>query len=193
MHLRAIPQWLVLTSLVFMLSGCAATMDFFNKGPVRENRTERRFAVISNDESIENVTTVNIRKANLKLRQSHINVVCFNGVVLLLGQVPNEELRQKAAEVASNVKDVRQVNNALTTDPQTSGAVRMYDSWLTTKVKSKLLFTPDIDSDSIKVITENGVVYLMGLIRQRDAERVASIAQRTDGAQRIVKAFEYVD
>ena len=63
----------------------------------------------------------------------------------------------------------------------------------TTKIKTKMAFTPDIDSDSIKVITENGVVYLMGLITQKDANKVASIAQRTDGTQRIVKAFEYVD
>lgn len=183
----------VLACLLSLLTGCAATMDFFNKGPVREDKTERRFAVIANDENIENVTLVNIRKANMKLRKAHINVVSYNGVVLLVGQVPNEELRQQAAEVASNVKDVRQVNNALTAELPVPASVRMYDSWLTTKVKTKLLFAPDIDSDSIKVITENGVVYLMGLMRQKEAERVAGIAQRTGGTQRIVKAFEYVD
>lgn len=193
MRLRAFQHLLLVSSLLLLLGGCAATMDFFNKGPVREDKTERRFAVIVNDENIENVTLVNIRKAHMKLRKSHVSVVSYNGVVLLVGQVPDEDLRQKAAEVASNVKDVRQVNNALTTDPQVSAAVRMYDSWLTTKVKTKLLFAPDIDSDSIKVITENGVVYLMGLMRQREADRVATIAQRTGGTQRIVKAFEYVD
>ncbi len=192
MQLRAI-QPLLLSSLLVLLTGCAATVDFFSKGSVREDKTERRFAVIVNDETIESVTLVNIRKADMKLRKSHISVVSFNGVVLMVGQVPNEDLRQKAAEVASLVKDVRQVNNALTTDTQTSAAVRMYDGWLTTKVKTKLLFAADVDSDSIKVITENGVVYLMGLMRQRTADRVASIAQNTGGAQRIVKAFEYVD
>lgn len=179
--------------VLILLTGCAATVDMAHKGPVRENKTERRWAVVMNDENIETVTTVNIRKADIRLRKSHFNVVSYNGVVLLVGQVPNDELRAKAATAASNVKDVRQVNNALTTGPAISGSVRTYDSWLTTKVKTKLLFTPDIDSDSIKIVTENGVVYMMGLITQKDANKVANIAQRTGGAQRIVKAFEYVD
>lgn len=176
-----------------LLTGCAATMDMTHKGPVREAKTERRWAVIVNDENIESVALVNIRKADQRLRQAHINVVSFNGVLLLVGQVPTEDLRQKAATVTSNVKDVRQVQNALTVGPAIPGSVRFYDGWLTTKIKTKMAFTPDIDSDSIKIITENGVVYLMGLITQKDANKVASIAQRTGGTQRIVKAFEYVD
>lgn len=185
---------IVLSCCAFLLlTGCAATVDMAHKGPVRENKTERRWAVIQNDENIETVILVNVRKADPRLRRAHVSVVSFNGVVLLLGQVPTEDLRQKAATVASNVKDVRQVQNALTVEPAISGSVRFYDGWLTTKIKTKMAFTPDIDSDSIKVITENGVVYLMGLITQKDANKVASIAQRTGGTQRIVKAFEYVD
>jgi len=179
--------------LGLMLAGCASVMDATSDGPIRQYSGSRTTGAAMDDEHIENITTVNIKKADQRLRASHFNVVSYNGVVLLVGQVPNEALRNKAAEVASNVKRVRQVQNALTVGPNISGGTRFADGWLTTKIKTKYLFNNDLSARRIKVITENGVVYLMGLVKQREGDLAARVAQQTGGTQRIVKAFEYVD
>lgn len=177
----------------FLLCACAPIMDATSKGPIRQDPGTRTVGSALDDSNIENITLVNIRKIDQKMRRANITVVSYNGVVLLLGQVPTEDLRRRAAEVAADVKRVRQVQNALTVGPNTRASVRMYDSWLTTKIKTKFAFNQQVDSGRIKVVTENGHVYLMGLVRQAEADRAAQVAQRTDGAQRIVKAFEYID
>lgn len=184
---------IVTTLLMLMLGACAPVMDATSDGPIRQNHGKRSFGSVLDDENIESVAIVNIKKVNPRMRSAHINVVSYNGVVLLVGQVPTDELRSKAADAVSRVKRVRQVQNALTVEPNIGAGARMYDSWLTTKIKTKYAFNNDINGQRIKIVTENGVVYLMGLVKQVEADRAALVAQRTGGAQRIVKAFEYID
>ena len=178
---------------MFMLGGCASVMDATSDGPIRQYQGSRTLGSALDDEHIEDITAVNIKKADQRLRAAHFAVVSYNGVVLLVGQVPSEALRNKAAEVAANVKRVRQVQNALTAEPNISGGKRFTDGWLTTKIKTKYLFNNDLSARRIKVITEDGVVYLMGLVTQREGDLAARVAQQTGGTQRIVKAFEYID
>lgn len=184
---------LAIAGIVLSLGACAPLMDATHQGPIHQNAGKRTIGVIIDDEHVEEVTMVNINKADERLRNAHINVVSFNGVVLLIGQVPSEDLRQRAATVASNTLRVRQVQNGLTVEPNASAAVRSYDSWLTTKIKVQFAADSTINAGRVKVVTENGVIYLMGLVTQHEADRAASIAQQTDGAQRVVKAFEYID
>ncbi len=178
---------------VLLTCACAPVMDAASTGPIKQNPTERTFGSAIDDESIENITSVNINKASNELRSAHINVVSYNGVVLLVGQAPSDSARSRAANIAANVQRVRQVQNAITVEPNVSLAVRSYDTLLTTKIKSKFALDNEVKGKNIKIITENGVVYLMGLVSQQQADRAASLAQKTDGAQRIVKAFEYID
>lgn len=179
--------------MVAVLGACAPVMDATSDGPIRQNPGTRTLGAVLDDDRIEDVTLVNIKKVGPEMRKGHISVVSFNGVVLLVGQVPTDALRSKAAAAASKVQKVRQVQNALTVGPNISFGARSYDSWLTTKIKSKYAFNNDVNGQRIKVITENGVIYLMGLVTQKEADRAAAVAQRTGGAQRVVKAFEYID
>lgn len=184
---------LVVLLTAVLLAACAPVMDAASDGPIRQNPGTRTFGTVLDDDHIEDIALVNIRKVSPKMRNAHVSVVSYNGVVLLVGQVPDEELRSKAAAAAAKVKRVRQVQNALTVGPNIRVSARMYDSWLTTKVKSKYAVNNDVNGQRIKVVTENGAIYLMGLVRQREGERAALVAQQTSGAQRIVKAFEYID
>ncbi|HSC75966.1 MAG TPA: BON domain-containing protein [Pseudomonadales bacterium] len=179
--------------MLVALSACAPVMDATSDGPIRQNPGTRTLGTVLDDDHIEDVTLVNIKKVGPEMRKGHFDVVSFNGVVLLVGQVATDELRSKAAAAASKVQKVRQVQNALTVGPNISFGARSYDSWLTTKIKTKYAFNNDVNGQRIKVITENGVIYLMGLVTQQEADRAAAVAQRTDGAQRVVKAFEYID
>lgn len=179
--------------MVAVLGACAPVMDATSDGPIRQNPGTRTLGTVLDDDHIEDVALVNIKKIGPEIRRGHFTVVSFNGVVLLVGQVPTDALRSKAAAVAAKVQKVRQVQNALTVGPNISFGARSYDSWLTTKVKTKYAFNNDVNGQRIKVITENGVIYLMGLVTQTEADRAATVAQHTGGAQRVVKAFEYID
>ena len=129
-------RFLAVFLMVSMLGACASVMDATSDGPIRQNPGTRTAGTVLDDDHTEDVVLVNIKKVGPEMRKGNFTAVSFNGVVLLIGQVPTDALRSKAAEVAAKVQRVRQVQNALTVGPNIRFASRSYDSWLTTKVKS---------------------------------------------------------
>lgn len=176
-----------------ILSGCATVLDATHDGPIQPDPGERTFGTYIDDQQLETITKVNIGKAHPQLKAANIDVTSFNGVVLLTGQVPSNELRNLAGGTAQQVHSVRQVYNEIQVRGTTSMLARTSDTWLTTKVKSVLMTDKEIDSGRIKVITENGVVYLMGLLTRHEAENAAEKARTVGGVQKVVKAVEYID
>lgn len=125
--------------------------------------------------------------------ESHIEVTVFNHVVLLTGQTPNPEWRQNAGDIAKSVHDVDKVYNQLTVEGPTSSLTRTSDSWITTKIRSQMLAEQNLKSSSIKVVTENGVVYLMGMVSQEQADIAVDIARKVSGVQKVIKIFIYTN
>lgn len=125
--------------------------------------------------------------------ESHIEVTVFNRVVLLTGETPQPEWRQQAEEIARSVSGVEKVYNQITIEGPTSSLTRTSDSWITTKIKTEMLATDDLKSSSIKVVTENGVVYLMGIVKREQADVAADIARQISGVQKVVKVFQYTN
>ncbi|MEH6472437.1 MAG: BON domain-containing protein [Halopseudomonas sp.] len=182
----------ILFGLFITLGGCASVVDVAHEQPLSEDSTERTTGSFIDDELIEIKTLVNIGKASNELKQSHISVTSYNGIVLLSGQVPSEQARQQAEAVTRAVRKVRKIHNEITVTGPTSTIVRANDSWLTAKIKSKMLADKALQSMQIKVVTENGVVYLMGLVNQSQAKQAVNITRNTTGVQKVVKMFEYV-
>lgn len=176
-----------------MLGGCASFVGFV-KGdqPIREQPGKRTWGTALDDEIIETKTLVNIRKAAPAFEGANVSVTSFNGIVLLTGQVPTEELRMQAGGVAQKVRGVRRVHNELQVAGVTSGIIRSNDAWLTAKVKTAFVTYKNVDGSRIKVVTENGVVYLMGLVTNGEAQAAVNVARNVSGVQRIVKIFEYI-
>lgn len=188
------PLKLAIAACVFsVVGGCAAVLDATHDGPIQPDPGERSFGTYIDDQQLETITKVNIGKAHPGLKAANIDVVSFNGVVLLTGQVPTNELRNLAGATAQQVHSVRQVYNEIQVRGTTSMLARTSDTWLTTKVKSALLTDKEIDSGRIKVVTENGVVYLMGLLTRQEAENAAEKTRTVGGVQKVVKAVEYID
>jgi osmotically-inducible protein OsmY len=125
--------------------------------------------------------------------QAHIEVSVFNRVVLLTGETPNPAWKQRAYEIATSIPDVTKVYNQITLQAPTSSLIRTSDSWITAKIKGEMLATEDLKSGSIKVVTENGVVYLMGIVKRDQAEIAVDIARQVSGVQKVVKIFQYRD
>jgi osmotically-inducible protein OsmY len=185
----------VLATLVMtatLVTGCSTIVSSSREEPIREDVGNRTLGNIIEDEAIELKVRVNLSKGSAPLAQSHINVKSFNGQVLLTGQVPNENVRQEAEQIVGQTREVKRIHNELEIAGPSSTIVRSNDIYLTSRVKLKLLSDKSIEGLRVKVVTENGIVYLMGLVSQREADQAVAIVREVPGVQRIVKVFEYV-
>ena len=187
-------RWLVkIIFCIFMLAGCTEIIHVTTEEPIKSAPEEISLGTDIDDWEIETLIGVNIKKSSPELEKAHININSYNRVVLLTGQAPSPEARSLAARVANSYRGVRLVHNDISVSGPTSFISRTNDAWLSTKVKTKLMAHEEIKSSSIKVVTENGVVYLMGLISREKGKIAIQIASETGGAVRVVSALEYTD
>ena len=178
--------------LALTLGGCGSIMSSAGAGPIEENPGERTLGQQMTDEGIETKAKVNITAASEGYNEAHLSVVSYNGFVLLVGQVPSGELKSLATDVVRKIEDVRRIYNELEIGKATGAGTRTNDTWITTQVKSKLLTSSDTPGRRVKVVTENSVVYLMGLLTEAEADRVALEAAEVSGAERVVQLFELI-
>jgi osmotically-inducible protein OsmY len=125
--------------------------------------------------------------------QAHWNVISYNTVVLLTGETPTNALRQKALELVKSIDKVTHVYNEITIAAPSSMVSRTSDSYITTKVKTQMFANKKLIGIEIKVATDKGVVYLMGIVSRAESEIATEIARQTGGAQKVVKLFQYID
>ena len=123
----------------------------------------------------------------------NISTTIINGIVLLTGEVHTDEQRQYAEKLARSFIDTREVVNELELSGRTNMNSRANDSYITGKVKSKLVRADGVPSTNIKVVTERGKVYLLGLVTHPEAEAAVEAARSVSGVTHIVKVFEYID
>lgn len=179
-------------TLLMLLNGCATLMAPMSSEPVDRNLGKRTFGAVIEDQAIETKTRVNLKRAGAPLSEQRIIVVSFNGHVLLAGQVRSEAMKKQAEEITSAIRHVDQIHNELSVVGAGSTLARINDAWLTSKIKTRLMFS-EAPARRTKVVTENGVVYLMGLLTRSEADSAVAQAQKTYGVQKIVKIIEYID
>lgn len=183
----------LLLTLGLGLAGCTTVTGVTTPGTIDENYGERTFGTQVEDESIETKIGHNLGRTDARLGDARINVDSFNGVVLLTGQVPSEELKARAEEVAGKVRNVREVHNELAVAANLPASQRLSDTWLRTRIRTSLATNEEIDSGRIRVVVENNSVYLMGIVTRNEAERIVQAVSNVGGMQRIVKVFDYLD
>jgi len=125
--------------------------------------------------------------------QSHINVTSFNNITLLSGETPDDFLRNRATEIIKRIPKVKTVHNEIAVVAPSSALSRSGDTWITGKIKTSLLADERIDATRIKVVTERGIVYLMGLVTMQEANIATDIVRRVGGVQRVIRLFEYIE
>jgi osmotically-inducible protein OsmY len=154
---------------------------------------KRTTGTVIEDQTIEMKSSQAFR-ADPEIRdQAHWNVTSYNTKVLLSGEAINDNLRRRMEEIVRNIPKVTEVFNELTVAAPSSMMSRSSDTVITTKVKSLLLADKETKGLSVKVVTEKGVVYLMGLVSRQQADRATEITRQTGGVQKVVKLFEYLD
>lgn len=175
---------------LFALQGCVPVVIGAGGAAAYASLEDRRTTGTQiDDESIE------VRASN-RLNDRfgsavHINVTSYNRIALLTGEVPNERAREEAEKVVRAVPQVREVTNDLQVAGISSYVSRTNDTYLTSKVRGRLLDTKRASPVHVKVVSESGVVYLMGVVTTAEADEVVDIARNTGGVRKVVKVFEY--
>ncbi|MBU1192613.1 MAG: BON domain-containing protein [Gammaproteobacteria bacterium] len=189
---------LVVSALLLnlLLQGCAPVLIGGAATGASVAHDRRTAGSYVEDQSIEmKAATAISNEAELK-RQGHLNVTSFNMIVLISGEVPSEALRQRAGELIGGIEKVRRVHNELMIAAPSSMMTRSSDSLITAKVKTSLFSVKgyeNFDPTRVKVVTENGTVFLMGLLTRAEGAATAITASGVGGVQRVVKLFEYMD
>lgn len=121
----------------------------------------------------------------------HVNVTSYNRIALLTGEVPDEQTKAAVEKIVRAVPNVRDVTNDLQVAGISSMVSRGNDSYLTSKVRGRLLDTKRVSNAHLKVVSEAGVVYLMGVVTEQEADEAVEIVRNTGGVRKVVKVFEY--
>ncbi len=187
-----LPGALLICTLL-LAGGCSRLLVAVDSDPIEDPPGKRTMAQRVADETIELKALVNIHAADERFKDSHVVAVSYNGYVLLAGQVTKEELKDKASNVVRDIRHVRRIYNELEVAAPTASLVRTSDTWITAKIKSNLLAGNDTPGLRTKVVTENGVVYLMGMVTREEADRLATAAADFSGVQRVVRLFEIIN
>lgn len=185
----------IFSTIVFclLLNACSSIVGATYDEPIDMDPTRRSLGTTIDDSQLETIARVNLKKASPALKDSPITVNSYNRVILLTGQVRSNELRELATQTVAKLSQVRQIHNELQVQAPISFFATINDGWLTTKIKTKLLTAKGIPANRLKVLTENGTVFFMGMVPRATAEKVADIARRTSGVQKVVLAIEYVE
>jgi len=128
-----------------------------------------------------------------QFKNTNIAISTYNGEVLLAGQVPLSWQKNKAEQIVKQVPEIKSIYNLVKVKSPSSSLTRISDAWITAKVKAKLMASDDVDATQIKVVTENGTVYLMGVLMPAQATAAVDLASNTDGVQSVVKIFSYMN
>jgi osmotically-inducible protein OsmY len=123
----------------------------------------------------------------------HVNITSYNRTVLITGQVPTDDAKQEAEKIIRSVPNVSNVLNELVIAVNSSYTSRSNDTYLTSKVKVRFVDAAKFQANHVKVVTENNVVYLLGMVTHKEAENAVEISRTTSGVEKVVKLFEYTD
>jgi osmotically-inducible protein OsmY len=123
----------------------------------------------------------------------HINVTSYNMKVLLTGEVPDAGIRDELEKAIAGVTNVKGVTNEVTVGAISSFSARSNDTYITSKVKARFIDANKFQVNHVKVVTEAGTVFLLGLVTRKEAEDAAEIARTTAGVKKVVRVFEYIE
>jgi len=181
----------ILVASTIALSGCVETLIATAVVGTIDVIHDRRTAGAYFDDSGIEIQMRKFLHGSKRVRsQAHINPTSLNGILLLTGETTSEQMKQEVATYANNIQGVRQVIDESRISGKTGLLSRTNDTWVTSKVKAKLVLKMGTTANRIKVVSEFGHVYLMGLVTQEEADTATDIARSVGAVVRVVRAFE---
>ena len=189
MNLNSKFKALVFVLVSGLLTGCVAAV--FTGAAVGLVYDRRSVSTMESDARLFHVIHTAI-VTNRQFADSRILVTSFNRVVLLVGQTPTASLRVLAEKIARDTPGVQRVYDEVSVGNPISLTQRTKDSWITGQVRSSMLAKKGLESGTIRIVTEDGVVYLMGIVTDQQSLLAVDVARRVDGVRKVVKIFQYI-
>ncbi len=183
----------ILGILSWQLQGCAAGAAGAAGGGTTVVIDRRTTGTLVDDQLIEFKAIDAFHGDKTLWQRSHINVTSYNNIVLLSGEIPEESLKGRAVALVRSIEKVRQVHDETALAAPSSLLARSSDTWITSKLKTSLIHAKAVTAIRVKVVTERGIVYLLGLVSHAEAKTATELARQISGVQRVVKLFEYRD
>ncbi len=180
-------------SMILATSCSTILVNTTSREGIQENPARRTPGAVVEDQSIETIVAVNLKADSLAFRETRFNVVSHNGVVLLVGQIANDSMKQKATEIISKASSkIKRIHNELEITDKKGILSRGNDTWIATKVRALMLANEEISANQVKVVVENGAVYLMGILTESEGDIAANVARNVVGVSKVIKVFEYI-
>ena len=185
---------ITLIPLLIQLTGCATTTATSAAGGTAAAVVDQRSFGTQLDDEIIELNAMNAIFQNKQLNeQSHINITSYNFIILITGETPTKEMRDRIGQIVKSIPKVRRVHNMMSIAAPSSMLSRASDTTLTARIKTEMLAQGGNFAHKVKVVTENGATYLMGLVTRKQADLAVTLTQGISGVQKIVKLFEYLD
>jgi osmotically-inducible protein OsmY len=173
-----------------LLQGCFPAAVVATGAAVSMATDRRTTGIYIEDENIE-LKSIGVLH-DKRFEAAHVNVTSYNRRVLLTGEAPTEELRKQVEAAIRGIANVRDVQDEIQIAGASSLASRGNDALITSNVKARMLNNPKFSVNHVKVVTEAGTVYLLGLVTPAEGDAAAEVARTTSGVSRVVKVFEYI-
>lgn len=189
-NVRSFLNWILTIAMLPLLAGCfGATMVGVGAGALMaaDRRPSETYVT---DESIELRTSNRI--SEVFGNRAHVNVASYNRSVLLTGEVPDAAARSEIEKITSGVPNVKAITNEVQIAGVSTLGARSNDSYITSKVKARFIDANKFATIHVKVVTEAGSVYLLGMVTQRESDDAVEVARTTGGVQRVVRVFEII-
>ncbi|GKX59968.1 division/outer membrane stress-associated lipid-binding lipoprotein [Leminorella grimontii] len=181
----------VLLSTV-VLNGCVAVVAGGGAVATKTATDPRTMGTQVDDVTLEARVSSAIAKDQEIKQDARVTTTAYQGNVLLTGQSPRPELSERAKNIALGVDGVQEVYSAIREGKPVELGTISSDSWITTKVRSQLLTSDKVKSSNVKVVTENGEVFLLGLVTEAQGQEAAKIASQVSGVKQVVTVFHYL-
>ena len=187
-------RFCLLIGLLAHLSGCAVVAIGGAGAAATATAIDSRTTGAQVEDQAIELKAYRALNADAELKQeAHLNVTSYNSVVLLTGETPTPALRRRAVALVKGIDKVTHIYDEIAIAAPSSLVSRSGDTYLTAKVKTRMFADEQLSGLKIKVVSENGVVYLMGLVSRAEADRATDIARRTGGARKVVRLFQHTD
>ena len=190
MNKAPVAKAVLCAALLASLSGCFPLVVGGVAMGAAATADRRTLGAQTEDKSI--TVKAEMRLAKLGGDNGHINIASFNRKVLITGEVPDQSTKAAAEREVRAIEGVQTIYNELIISPPASYTARSSDALVTTRVKASLVEMNTISATSFKVVTENGTVYLMGRVTQREGDVATDVTKSVTGVQSVVKLFEYI-
>lgn len=191
--MKRITLYVLVVTGILMLQGCVAAVIGAGAGVAKIASDPRTAGKQVDDTAIDSKISLKIKNESDYFKGSRIVVSSYNGNVLLIGQASSQSVIDRVVELANGVDSVEKIYNQIRIGNIISAGTMTNDAWITTNIKTKLIANKNTKARDIKVITENGEVFLLGIVTRDEGYTAGDIASRVSGVKLVTKIFTYLD